>query len=190
MTSTDLPADVRRRLVERDPEALGVMFDSFFDRVWSFLRRSVPDEGTAEDLTQDVFLRVYQALPRYDPDRALRPWIFTIASNRLRDHWRSAAHRSDARSLDVEEGEVDLPADDDLPADLLERQELSGLVAEAVERLPESMRVVVQLRAYEELPFEEIAEVMEIQPTAARKRFSRALAVLREELGRHPEVLA
>ncbi|MEX1023615.1 MAG: RNA polymerase sigma factor [Planctomycetota bacterium] len=190
MTEPELSRELRVRLVARDEEALAEMFDVFFERVWAFLRRSVADDGLAEDLTQDVFLRIYQALPRYDPARALRPWIFTIATNRLRDHWRSGAHRLDRQSVDVDDGALHLPADDGLPADLLEREELAGLVGEAVERLPEGMRLVVQLRAFQDLSFEEIAEVLELQPTAARKRFSRALTMLREDLANHPEALA
>lgn len=190
MADPELDPELRQRLVTREPEALTVLFDMYFDRVWSYLRRSINDESLAEDLTQDVFLKIYQALPNYDPERAIRPWIFAIATNRLRDHWRSNAKYANDLSLDVEDSEIELPSDDGLPADLLERQELAGLIGQAVSALPEGTRMVVQLRSYQELSFEEIAEVMGIQVTAARKRFSRGVAALREELGNHPEALA
>ena len=177
----ELPLDVRAKLVERDPAALGLLFDLFFDSIRSYLRRSVGDDTVAEDLAQDVFLRVHQGLQRYDPRRAIRPWIFTVAANRLTDYWRSTGRRSELCSLD-EEGATPLPAPAEPPTSELEEREARAALVAAVARLPETLRVVVELRTFEELPFEAIACALQIHPLAARKRFSRAVVVLRNEL--------
>src|SRR5262245_58612108 len=99
------PVEMRVRLARREPAALALFFDTFFGRVYAYLRRLVGDEHLAEDLTQEVFLQAQRAFSTYDPARDPRPWLFTIATNKLRDHWRSrAAHGGDGEtSLDHEE---------------------------------------------------------------------------------------
>ena len=188
MADTHFDLSDRQRMVALDPEALGQLFDAFFEPLWSFIRRSVHDDGLSEDLAQDVFLRVYKALPRFDATKPLRPWIYTIATNRMRDYFRSSGKRQGDLSIDVEEHEIELQSDAESANDVLEREELAGVIAEAVTRLPERTRLVVQLRAYHELSFEEIGDILSLKPAAARKRYSRALAALREELADHPEV--
>ena len=78
----DVPLEVRRQLPEQAPKALETFFDVYFGRVYGYVRRLVRDEHLTEDLTQEIFLHVFRALPSYDPDRELRPWVFTIATNK------------------------------------------------------------------------------------------------------------
>jgi RNA polymerase sigma-70 factor (ECF subfamily) len=181
----ELSLEVRRALPRRAPEALGALFDLYFPRVWAFVRRLVRDEHLAEDLTQDVFLQVQRALPRYEPERPLTPWIFAIATNKVRDHWRSAAHRLGLRSaaLDDEQA-LELLAESEVPAAKIEGREEQVLVREAIETLPESMRLAIVLRVYEGLSFAEIGRLVERDEVAVRKRYSRALAELRRRLAR------
>src|SRR6185503_20652737 len=112
-SAVGFPPELRERLARREPAALARFFDAYFERVYAYLRRLVGDEHAAEDLTQDVFLQAHRALPSYDPARDPRPWLFTIATNKLRDHWRSrAAHGGDSEtSLDHEELGERVPAD-------------------------------------------------------------------------------
>ena len=184
-SGADFPAELREPLARREPAALARFFDVFFDRVYGYIRRLVPDEHLAEDLTQDVFLHVQRALGTYDPARDPRPWVFTIATNKLRDHWRSSAHqqgRGEA-SLDHEELGERLPAFQPPPDAMLGEEELAGAVRAAIDGLPAGLRAPVLLRVYEGLSFEEIGRILERNEVAARKRYSRALAALREALG-------
>jgi RNA polymerase sigma-70 factor (ECF subfamily) len=181
-----LARDVLERLVERDPDALAALFDAYFDRIYGYVRRLVGSEHLAEDLTQDIFLHLYQALPKYDPERDLRPWIFTIATNKIRDFWRSRRHRDTRleRSLDAgEDGSIDVP-DDVRPEQVLTRDEIESGIREAVEELPEGLRMTVVLRVYEGMSFEEIGSVLDRNEVAVRKRYSRAIDVLRRSIGR------
>jgi RNA polymerase sigma factor (sigma-70 family) len=183
-TPGEFPAPLRHGLLQRDPQALQVFFDLYFDRVYGYVRRLVPDEHLAEDLTQEIFLQVQRALSGYDPERDPRPWLFTIATNKLRDHWRSRAHagRNDAR-FEQDELSERLPAPTVGPEQVLSDDELAGHVRGAIDQLPEGMRATVLLRVYEGLSFEEIGRIIERNEVAARKRFSRALEALREALG-------
>lgn len=178
---TDLSPALRAALPGLDQEALAAFFDLYFPRVHGYLRRLLRDEHLAEDLTQDVFLHVHRALPSYDPERPLRPWVFTIATNKVRDYWRSRRHRQSQSEESVEEaGWADSLAEEGpLPGDALESLEVDEALREAVERLPEGMRVTVLLRVFEGLTFEQIGETIGRNEVAARKRFSRALTELR-----------
>jgi RNA polymerase sigma factor (sigma-70 family) len=179
------PVEMRTRLARRDPAALALFFDAFFDRVFAYLRRLVGDEHLAEDLTQDVFLQAQRALGSYDPARDPRPWLFTIATNKLRDHWRArAAHGgSSEASLDHEELGERVLAFQQPPDQLTSSEETTTRVRAAIDALPEGLRAPVLLRVYEGLSFEDIGRIIERNEVAARKRYSRALGALRGSLG-------
>jgi len=171
----------RRRLQAREQGALAALFDGWFDRVHGYVRRLVQDETIAEDLTQDVFLHVQRALPSYDPTREFEPWLFTIAANKVRDHWRKRARRKTDQDRPVDAGlEEALPSGDPAPGHDLEKTELNAAVHNAVERLPANLAEAIRLRAFEGLSFEAMGERIQRNATAARKRYSRALNALRE----------
>jgi RNA polymerase sigma-70 factor (ECF subfamily) len=180
----ELTPDELRRLPGRDEAVLGRFFDVWFGRVYGFVRRMVADEHLAEDLTQEVFAHVYKALATYDPARELRPWLFAIATNKVRDHWRSRRHRDaeEQGALESDEGRELVPGRDAPPDAGLARAELGREVRRAIDELPERMRVALVLRAYEGLSFEEIGQVQGRNEVAVRKRYSRALEALRGRL--------
>ena len=180
-----LRPDTLAGLVEQKQFALEEFFDAYFDRLYGYVRRLVVHEQLAEDLTQDIFLHLQQAFPKYDPTRDLRPWVFTIATNKIRDYWRSSRHRMSQSEKSVEhddEFRFDLPSEAESPEEVLTRQELKEGIREAVEELPEGLRVTVVLRVFEGLSFAAIGEVLERNEVAIRKRYSRALEVLRQSI--------
>ncbi|MEO0651872.1 MAG: RNA polymerase sigma factor [Planctomycetota bacterium] len=180
----DLPREVLERLPERDPAALERFFDLYFDRIYAYVRGMVRSEHLAEDLTQDVFLLIHRGLPSYDPQRALRPWVFTIAINRVRDFWRSRVHRDSQREASIDEDDArELEGDVELPEEPLLQAEDATAVRDAIEKLPDGMRETVHLRIFEELSFAEIGELLDRNEVAVRKRYSRALEELRRLLG-------
>ena len=180
----DLDRDERARLRDRDEEALSRFYDCYFDQVYGYVRRLVRAEHLAEDLTQDIFMHIHRSLESYDPARELRPWVYTIATNKVRDYWRSRSHAESQRvlSVDDERGEALGLAGGEAPDTDIEAEELSSAVAEAVEALPESMRETFVLRYYQGLSFSEIGALVERNEVAVRKRFSRALDELRGSL--------
>jgi RNA polymerase sigma-70 factor (ECF subfamily) len=175
------------RLVARDREALGRFYELYFERIHGYVRRMVGDDTTAEDVTQDVFVHLQRAIPTFDPSRELGPWLFTIATNKVRDLWRSKRHAEAGRtgSLDGADDEARRPeAADRRPGPLpeLEADEMRAALSSAVDALPENMRAVFVLRWHEELEFDDIGRVLDVSEAAARKRWSRALAELRRIL--------
>lgn len=186
----ELSADELTALAERRPEALERFFDVYFDRVYGYVRRLVKDEHAAEDLTQDIFMHLHRALSSYDPRRPLRPWVFTIATNKVRDYWSSRTFQDRAAAGSVDE-------DDDRgprarressdpgpgPRERLGQAELGEAVARAIAALPEGLRQTFLLRYREELSFADIARMVDRNEVAVRKRYSRALEELRDALG-------
>jgi RNA polymerase sigma-70 factor (ECF subfamily) len=171
----------------REPAALEAFFDVYFAPLHSFAWRLLGDRTAAEDLTQEVFLKVHRALDTLDPGRDPWPWIATIAHNACRDRWRSAAFRLDRRSDSIDADPVhgaDLVARGGDPESQAIAAERQRRVRAAIAKLPEAQREMVLLYDYEGLSHLEVAELLGIGHAAARKRYSRALealgAILRE----------
>jgi RNA polymerase sigma-70 factor, ECF subfamily len=183
-----MPADWEgfvRELQAHEPEALARFFDLFFDRVYSHVRHMIGDQQLAEDLTQDVFLNVYRRIESYDPQRDILPWLHTIATNKVRDYWRSRRHADSQRetSIDHEDSAQHLPSEADGPALEMETEEVAQRVRQAVASLPAGMRETVMMRAFEGMPFKQIGELLNRNEAAVRKRYSRALDLLQARLG-------
>ncbi|MCY2959740.1 MAG: RNA polymerase sigma factor [Planctomycetota bacterium] len=192
MTETRSPAErdptFLARLVARDREALGRFYELYFERIHGYVRRMVGDETLAEDVTQDVFLHLQRAIPTFDTTRELDPWVFTIATNKVRDLWRSKRHQHEGlRGQSLDDGDADdrtREAVDARPGPLpeLESEELRATLSAAVDALPAGLRAAFVLRWHEELEFTDIGRILERNEAAARKRYSRALAELRRIL--------
>ena len=142
------------------------------------------EEHLAEDLTQDVFLHVQRSLPSYDPERPLSPWVYTIATNKVRDQWRSRRHQEDRhmQSIDQDEGGPVLVAEAVQPEAAIESSEVEDEIRAAVDELPEMLKTTFVLRFYDGLSFAEIGAMVDRNEAAVRKRYSRALGELREAL--------
>lgn len=173
------------RVAARDPDALGRFFDAYADRVFALAYRLLGDRPTAEDVSQEVFLKIHRAIDRLDPERDPGPWVTTITCNACREHWRGGARKLAQRSVsldDLEDWQAGHPTSADSPeADLL-RGEQEARVQSALSRLPESLREIVVLHDWQGLKHREIAEIVGTSHDAVRKRYSRALAALAELL--------
>jgi len=160
-------------------------FEYCFDRVYSLALRLMGDRTNAEDVTQEVFLKILQAADRLDPDRDPMPWVTVITYNVCRDRWRSRDHKvaQESASIDDEQSggrAVASPAPD--PEARVLADERERVVEAALLRLPEDLRAVVLLRDYCGMRHAQIAEVTGASEAAVRKRYSRAVARLAEEL--------
>jgi len=184
--SSELSLSEREALGAQEPAALERFYSAYFDRVYGFVRRLLREEHLAEDVTQDIFMHIHKSLPSYDPTRELRPWVFTIATNKVRDFWRSRRHRDSQRELSISADDAPPLAVSDRrgPDELLEAGEVSSAVAAAIDDLPEIMRTTLVLRYYEGLSFEAIGAMVERNEIAVRKRYSRALDELRKRLSK------
>jgi RNA polymerase sigma factor (sigma-70 family) len=167
------------------PQALSVFFEYCFDRVYSLALRLTGDRTTAEDVTQDVFVKIMQATGRLDPDRDPLPWVTVITYNVCRDLWRSRDHKVAQESVSIDDeqtgGRMVASTEADPEAAFLDAEK-TRVVDAALSRLPEDFRAVVLLRDYCGMRHARIAEMTGDSEAAVRKRYSRALTRLAEEL--------
>ena len=172
------------RVCARDPEAMEAFFEHYFDWLYGLVHWLVADRTQAEDVTQDVLLKLQQNLHRLDPSRDPAPWIYVIAYNTCRDVWRSSAWRAARRSIPVGmgEGALDLVAPVAEAGADLDRARRDARVHAAVRELPEPLRTVVVLHQFEGLDHRAIAGVVGANHAAVRKRYSRALVALADLL--------
>jgi len=152
----------------------------------NFLFRMVRDAATAEDLAQEVFLRVYRARKQYSPSAKFTTWLFRIATNLALNSVRDNRHRRADVSIDVKAEEDEAPRE--LPAremrideHMIERDR-SELIRRAVAALPEKQRAAVLLHKYEEMDYGEIAKVLECSESALKSLLFRAYETLRVQL--------
>jgi RNA polymerase sigma-70 factor (ECF subfamily) len=177
--------ELLERVRARDPEALAAFYERYVDRVYALAYRLLGERAAAEDITQEVFLKVHRAAPQLDAGRDPGPWLATIVANACRDLWRSGAHRMRRRSDSIEaEGgwSERLSAGRDEPERQAIARERERIVQQAILALPEPLRVAIVLHDYEGLDHLEIARMTGVEHAAARKRYSRALATLGKKL--------
>src|SRR5580692_1228246 len=154
----------------------------------NFLYRMVRDRATAEDLAQEVFLRVYRARKQYSPSAKFTTWMFRIATNLALNSVRDNRHRKLETSIDAPQSNQEDAAPRELPAremridEQLLEQDRCEFIRRAIGALPEKQRVAVLLHKYEEMDYAEIAKILECSESALKSLLFRAYETLRVEL--------
>lgn len=138
----------------------------------------------SEDIAQQVFIRLWKSAPRYKAKAKFTTFLYTIMRNLV---YNESARRSRKKESSIDEREDDfhLQAEDTqnkTPDDQVLQDELQAAVDKAISKLPEKQRLAVIMRRYENMPYEEIAKVLEISVSAVKSQLFRARTVLRESL--------
>lgn len=185
------------RVRSGDRTAFGELVECHQQRVVGTVARMLgPDAADAEDIGQQVFLRVWKSAARYEPTAKFTTWLYTITRNLVFNELRRRKHRPvtslDAEGLDGSPGSHDTaPHLEDHrspgPDATLLHAELQQAVTAAIALLPETQRLAVVLRRYEELSYEEIAGVLNLSVPAVKSLLFRARVLLRERLARYLE---
>ncbi len=173
-----------------DAEAFEQLMCRYQDRLVRLMIHLVGRRDAAEDLAQETFLRVYRARRRYVPGSKFSTWLYTIAHNVASNALRGLARRREVNLVSRESGEMAgnpmeaaaLAASGLMPTRQLDKAELCEVVKMAVAALNERQRMAVLLNKFEHMRYEEIAEVMQMSPSAVKSLLSRARANLREVL--------
>ena len=153
----------------------------YHQRIYNLAYRFTGRFDEAEDLTQEIFLKVYRTLGRYRPELgALVTWIIRVGRNHIIDHHRKMkAERTRTGSLEVEHKRVEeSPSPYLSPAQALEHREVSERIHRALLRIPENHREAVILRDLEEFSYEEISEMLSVPVGTVKSRINRGRAAL------------
>jgi RNA polymerase sigma-70 factor, ECF subfamily len=177
-----LSLEQEQELVERarqgDDEAYEALILAFTAPLYRVVQRMANDAQEAEYVLQESFWRAWRSLGRYQSDRPFFPYLVTVALNVQRDRWR-AGRKLDERDLE-EVGELIDPVS--APEILIENEEQSMALVEAVRNLPEDYRVVIALRYQAEMTYEEIAETLKLPINTVRTHLFRAKQILRKSM--------
>ena len=172
--------ELARRLKERDPQAMSDLYDRYGRIAYALIFRIVRNGAVAEDLVQETFLRVWNRVQSFDPQRgALGPWVLTVARNRAIDYLRSVDGKLSAGALELDRLENPALFRDFSDALAIDR---TRKLKSAFEKLNENQRIVIELAYFEGLSQTEMAAQMK-QPLGTVKTWVRtALKILRDEL--------
>jgi RNA polymerase sigma-70 factor (ECF subfamily) len=172
LTSDELLAS---RSLNGDLDAFEELVNRFKNRVFALVYRIVGQQQEAEDVTQEVFLAVYEKLYQYDKNKKFAPWIFRIATNAsisaLRKKKKVVLLNFEESYSSIYELNYSSIATD--PHLMFERQELEREIASAIMKLPENYRIVITLRYHLDLDNQEIAEVLGISRENVEVRIHR-----------------
>jgi RNA polymerase sigma-70 factor, ECF subfamily len=163
-----------------DPQAFGTLVDRYQTRLLNFINRTIGDRERAEDLVQEVFIRVFRHLHRFDQTKKFSTWIYTIASNLAKNELRNRSRNplvlfqtikkhweADHRPLQFEDTTA-------RPDDLYRKRFLKEAVDQCVEQLPTHHRAVFVLRELEGKSYAEIADITGCNLGTVKSRLNRA----------------
>lgn len=176
--------ELMTRVREGDAEAFAMIVERHQHRVVGTIAKMLGSVTEAEDVAQQVFLRVWRSAPRWKPTAKFTTWLLTITRNLVFNEVRRQK-RSRTSSLD-EESEQNMPEREDVsvisPAQELANRELEQVIDAAIAELGEQSRMALILRRYEELPYEEMAEILGTTVPAVKSLLFRARTELRARL--------
>ena len=190
IAATDPSTALMLRVREGDAEAFEQLVGLWQDRLVTLFLHHTGDHSTAEDLAQEVFLRVYRARGSYKPTAKFTTWVHTIANNVASD-LRQRAYRRKERGVPVNVSasssaigleQIAVAASGQLPARRVDRTELQAIVQDALLTLNDRQRMAVLLAKFEQCSYEEIAAAMGLSVAAVKSLLFRARDELRTAL--------
>jgi len=175
-----------------DQKAFEELFEKYHRPILNFCFRFLGNSHEAEDIAQDTFIQVYQAAPRYQPLTKFSTWLYTIAKNLCLNRLREGRMEAMAKvnSLMGEEEsllEEQIVSNNPGPDQQAEEKEITEIVQKAIRDLPAAIRLPLILRRYQELSYEEIAQILGCSVTAVKLRLHRAKRLLAQRLAPHIE---
>jgi RNA polymerase sigma-70 factor, ECF subfamily len=183
----DADAQLMLRFKNGDAEAFEQLFSRHTSAMVNFVYRFVRDRQLAEELAQEIFLRVYEGAARYRASARFTTWLYKIATNVCLNEIRKPRFRAVHQSLpEGRSPELHIPYDrfdrNNAPEKLLERQAIARAIRDALSRLPDKQRTAFILNKYQELSYVEVADVMNTSEKAVKSLIHRAKEALAESL--------
>lgn len=168
-----------RECLAGDNAAYGVLVRRYQSRVVAVANRALRDNALAEDLAQEVFVRAYRSLRRFQLGRRFGPWLMAICGNRIRDHLKARARRGEV----VWELDRTSASNESTPLERATARQMLARLEVGIKGMPEETREVLRLRFVLGLDYDEVAETLGIPLGTVKSRISRARSALREMMG-------
>ncbi|MEI8342547.1 MAG: sigma-70 family RNA polymerase sigma factor [Verrucomicrobiota bacterium] len=178
------------RVAQGDAVAFEQLVETHQGRVVGTIAKMLGDDTDSEDIAQQVFIRVWNSASRYQPTAKFTTWLFKITRNLVFNELRRRKrHPATALEHETEEHHFQAPDHNAKAPDVsLLDGEMQEAIQAAIDSLPELQRMAIVLRRYEDMPYEEIADVLKISVPAVKSIFFRARTDLGEKLRKYPEL--
>ena len=180
--------DAMLRVKTGDESAFAYLVQKYRRPMVGFMYRMCHNPSTAEELAQEVFLRVYRSRTSYEPSAKFTTWLYRIATNLAVNYARDTRHERPENTLrldepDQETGNTPDLADDSLSAEeqILKRERLAA-IRNVVNALPERQKLAVIMHKYQQMDYRQIAGVLKLSESATKSLLYRAYETLREQL--------
>ena len=181
-------AEIMLAVAAGDEAGYNFLVTKYHRQIIHFLYRMVHNEAVAEELAQEVFLRVYRSRESYRAEAKFSTWLYRIATNLAVNHARDTKYERTAQTLeldapDPESGSTPEVADDDpnIEQRILTEERMAAIRAQ-VSALPERQRMAVLMHKYQEMDYRQIGEVLKLSESATKSLLFRAYQTLRERL--------
>ncbi len=181
-------ADVMLRVKAGDDSAFDYLVQKYRRPIINFMYRMAHNTAAAEDLAQEVFLRVYRSRANYEPSAKFTTWLYRIATNLGVNHARDTRHERPENVTNLDEPDTEtgqtLDLADKTPTveeEILRRERLAA-IRKIVESLPERQRLAVLMHKYQQMDYRQIADVLKLSESATKSLLFRAYETLREQL--------
>jgi RNA polymerase sigma-70 factor (ECF subfamily) len=177
-------AELLQRHIDGDSKAFEALIGRYRRPLFAFLVRAL-----AEDVFQETFLQVHRSAGMFDPAKRFKPWLYTVAANKARDAIRTRK-RYKAAPLDAAVGSASddgasfadlMPADIPLPEENLMNLETQRAVQELVSEMPDDLRLVLSLAYFQNLPYKEISDILDIPVGTIKSRMHKATRLFAEK---------
>ncbi|MDX2266739.1 MAG: sigma-70 family RNA polymerase sigma factor [Bryobacter sp.] len=176
------------RVRSGDEASFGLLLEKHRHGVVSFVYRMVQNQAVAEELAQEVFLRVYRSRESYEPTAKFTTWLYRISTHVALNHIRDRRHARLEDSLDAtpEDGAPRELPDQELNVEQgMLREAALAEIRQAIEELPEKQRAAVLMHKYQEMDYEQIAAALNCSESALKSMLFRAYQVLRNKLKKY-----
>jgi RNA polymerase sigma-70 factor (ECF subfamily) len=181
-------AEVMLRVKAGDDSAFEYLVQKYRRPMMNFMYRMAHNAGAAEDLAQEVFLRVYRSRENYEASAKFTTWLYRIATNLAVNYARDTRHQRPENAVSLDEPDEDtgqtLELPDDAPSaeENIMRRERLAAIRQRVQGLPERQRIAVVMHKYQQMDYRQISEVLKLSESATKSLLFRAYQTLREQL--------
>ncbi len=176
-------AQLLERYSEGDERAFRELVSRYKNSLYAFLKRFLNQRDLIEDVFQETFLQLFTSRESFDPERPLRPWLFTIAANKAKDALRKRQRSSAVPIGTISDGQQasfddvlnSLSSVETRPYETLERGELAERVREVVANMPESAREILILAYFNKFSYKQMAQILSIPIGTVKSRLHTAV---------------
>jgi RNA polymerase sigma-70 factor (ECF subfamily) len=173
-----------QRCLQGDQLAWDAIVQQYRRKVFNVAYKFVGRHEEAEDLTQDIFIKIFKSLGTFDRRANFQTWLISVSRNLCIDHYRSVRQERQAIDHQVDPNELSPVAHEPGPIAALEQQDRVALLREALAALPESLRTAVLMRDIQELTYQEIADQLGLPEGTVKSRINRGRTELARQIRR------